>query len=102
MAAVDAKRTYRMTARAEAAQATAERILDAAVEVFWEHPTDQIPLDAVARRAGVTKQTVLRRFGSKDELVAAAWEHSFQLVRAEREEVAPDDVAGAVRALAAH
>jgi AcrR family transcriptional regulator len=102
MPATAAKRPYRMTARADAAEQTAQRILDAATAVFWERPTDQIPLDEVARRAGVTKQTILRRFGTKDGLVTAAWEHNVAKVRAERDDVARDDVAGAVRALVAH
>src|SRR4051794_1329308 len=97
-----AKRPYRMQARAEAAAATAERILDAAVEVFWEQPAPQVPLEEVARRAGVTKQTVLRRFGNKAALMAAAVERATDRARAERGDVPPGDVAGAVRALVAH
>ena len=38
------RRPYRMTSRAEAANATAERILDAVTELFWERPTDQVVL----------------------------------------------------------
>jgi AcrR family transcriptional regulator len=91
-----------MGARADAAAATATRILDAALDVFWEHPTDQISLEEVARRAAVTKQTVLRRFGSKSGLMAAAAEHSLARVSAERDDVTPGDSAGAVRAIVAH
>src|SRR5260370_42666326 len=72
----DQRRRYRMVARAEAAATTAERILDAAVEVFWELPTDQISLDEIARRAGVTVQTVIRRFGGREGLLAAAGERA--------------------------
>jgi AcrR family transcriptional regulator len=97
-----AVRPYRMSARADATRATAARILDAALEVFWERPTHQISLEDVARRAGVTKQTVLRRFGSKSGLLAAAGERSFERVRAERDIVTPGDTAGAARALVAH
>jgi AcrR family transcriptional regulator len=96
------KRTYRMTARAEAAQATADRILDAAIDIFWEQPSDEISLVQVARRAGVTKQTVLRRFDSKAGLFAAAGERSMAVARTERDDVAPGDVEGAVTALVAH
>jgi AcrR family transcriptional regulator len=99
---VTAKRTYRMTARAEAAAATGERILDAAIEVFWEHPTEEISLEKVASRAGVTKQTILRRFGTKDGLRAAAGERSLARARTERDDVAPGDVPGAVAALVEH
>ena len=57
------KRPYRMTARAESAARTGERIIDAAVEMFSEEPSRSISLDGVAHRAGVTVQTVIRRFG---------------------------------------
>ena len=63
-----AKRSYRMTARAEGVRATGERILDATEALFWSGPVDRMSLDAVAARAGVTVQTVLRRYGSKDGL----------------------------------
>jgi AcrR family transcriptional regulator len=97
-----AKRPYRMTARADAAQATAERILDAASEIFLERPTEEISLDEVAHRAGVAKQTVLRRFGSKSELFAAAAEREAGRVEGERGDVVAGDVAGAVRVLVRH
>jgi AcrR family transcriptional regulator len=97
-----AKRTYRMTARAAAAQATADRIVDAAIEVFWEHPSHEISLEQVARRAGVSKQTLLRRFESKAGLFAAAAERSLAITRSERDDVAQGDVPGAVAALVAH
>lgn len=88
-----------MVARAEAAAATGERIIDAAVEVFWELPTDQISLDEVARRAAVTVQTVIRRFGGRDGLVGAAVEREFEKVRRRRNEAVPGDTAGAVHIL---
>jgi len=78
------KRAYRQVARAESAAATGERILDAAVDVFWEGPSDQVSLDEVARRAGVTVQTVIRRFGGKDGLLEAARERLDREVRARR------------------
>jgi len=91
-----------MVARAEAAATTAERILDAAVEVFWELPTDQISLDEIARRAGVTVQTVIRRFGGRDGLLAAAVERESEKVRRQRDEAVAGDPAGAVRVLVEH
>ncbi len=97
-----ARRSYRMVARAESAAATAERILDATVEVFWELPTDQISLDRIARRAGVSVQTVIRRFGSRDALFAAAVERQSGRVRQQRDEATPGDTADAVRVLLDH
>ena len=57
-----------MSARAEAAQSTADGILDVAIELFTDKPFEDVTLDDVAERAGVTKRTVLRRFESKDRL----------------------------------
>jgi len=91
-----------MTGRAEAAAATAERILDAAVEVFWELPTDQISLDDVAARAGVTVQTVIRRFGGRDGLFAAAGARESERVGRQRDEAVPGDIDGATRILIEH
>jgi AcrR family transcriptional regulator len=74
-------RPYRMRARADAAAETARRIVNAMQELFAERPYDRITVDAVATRAGVTVQTVLRRFGSKEGLlVAAAREGRAQIV----------------------
>jgi AcrR family transcriptional regulator len=68
------QRTYHQTARAEAAAQRTERILTAALELFVERPFDQITLAAVAERAEVGLQTVIRRVGTKDGLVAAVTE----------------------------
>jgi AcrR family transcriptional regulator len=91
-----------MVARAESAAATGERILDAAVEVFWELPTAQVSLDEVARRAGVTVQTVIRRFGGREGLLRAAGEREAERVREQRDEAAVGDVHGAVGVLVGH
>jgi AcrR family transcriptional regulator len=97
----DPNRRYRMVARAASVAATGERILDAAVELFWELP-GEVSLDEVARRAGVTVQTVIRRFGGREGLFAAAAEREVERVRAQRDEAPAGDVAGAVRVLVDH
>jgi AcrR family transcriptional regulator len=91
-----------MVARAEAAAATAQRILDAAVEVFWALPTDEISLDEVARRAGVAVQTVIRRFGGREGLLAAAVERESEKIRKRRLQAPVGDVARAVHVLNDH
>jgi AcrR family transcriptional regulator len=96
------KRPYRMQARAEAAAATGERILDAAVAVFWQQPVDDIPLEEVARRAGVSLQTVIRRFGGKQGLFAAAAQRETERVRRQRDQAPVGDLGGAVRNLLDH
>lgn len=95
-------RPYRMVARAEAAAATHARIVEAALLRLSERPFDEVSLADVARDAGVTVQTVLRRFGSKEGLAEAATELGLERVRARRWSAPPGDVGGAVRALLAH
>lgn len=46
-------------------------ILDAAVAEFEQHGFRRVALDDVARRAGVSRTTIYRRFDGRDELVAA-------------------------------
>jgi AcrR family transcriptional regulator len=95
-------RPYRMIARAESAAATGERIIDAAVEAFWEEPGEQVSLDEVARRAGVTVQTVIRRFGGRDGLIAATVEREAERVERQRDQAPVGDVPGAVKVLIDH
>jgi AcrR family transcriptional regulator len=66
------KRSYRMGARADAAEQTLLRIQDAALDLFCSRPFQEVTLHAIAEAAGVTLQTVLRRFGSKENVFTAA------------------------------
>jgi AcrR family transcriptional regulator len=92
------KRAYRQSARALAAEATGERILDAFGRQLRERWFDEIRLDDIAHEAGVTIQTVLRRFGSKEGLLDAMHERLGSEIR-QRREVEAGDVAGAVASL---
>lgn len=96
------KRPYRMDARARAAEATHGRILEAAIRQLGARPWDEVALADVAREAGVTVQTVLRRFGSKEGLAAAAAARGAEAVRAQRWSSPPGDADAAVRVLLEH
>jgi AcrR family transcriptional regulator len=96
-----AARTYRMVSRAEAAEQTATRIRAAAIDLFGSRPFADVTLQAIAEAAGVTLQTVLRRFGSKEQLFRAASEADADAVFKEREVPAQADVAAIVRTLVA-
>jgi len=95
-------RPYRMQARAETAAATRSRIIRAVLELHVERFHDQITLDDIAARAGVTVQTVLRQFGSRDGLVTAAAEEATNEVIAQRSAAPVGDVAGAIENLLDH
>lgn len=95
-------RTYRMSARADAAAETGERILQATADVFWEHPTTDLSLEEVARRADVSVRTVIRRFGGKDGLMAAAGARQMKQVSTQRDEAPAGDVPAAVGVLVEH
>jgi AcrR family transcriptional regulator len=96
------RRPYRMVARAEAARATASRVLDVALELFTDNPYEDISLEEVAKRAAVTKRTVLRRFGSKEELFVAAMERAVDEMMRQRDAAPVGDAAGAVANLVEH
>ena len=67
------ERAYRMTARADAAAATGERLLAAAWKHFGNRPYEEVRLREIAADARVTEQTLLARFHSKDELLTEAY-----------------------------
>lgn len=86
----DARRPYRQTARAAAAEATASRIVEAFRSRLERQWFDEIRLDDVAQEAGVTVQTVIRRFGGKDGLLEATAHALGDDVRATRAVPSPD------------
>jgi AcrR family transcriptional regulator len=53
---------------------TRERVLDAAVQLFFEQGPAAATLDAVAARAGLTKGAIYSSFENKDQLMAAVVE----------------------------
>ena len=48
-----------------------ERLLTAAYDLFSGHGVQAVSVDAIIERSGVARQTMYRRFGSKQELVLA-------------------------------
>ncbi|WP_261569016.1 TetR/AcrR family transcriptional regulator [Frankia gtarii] len=104
---MEPSRAYQQRRRAETTDANTERILRAATELFVERPFDNITLPAVAERAGVGLQTVIRRVGTKDGLVRAINGWIVPQVAATRGDPggarpAGDDLAGVTDRLARH
>lgn len=58
-------------ARAREADATRERIIDAAMRLFGEHGYTRTTTRAIATAAGVNEVTLFRHFGSKKDLLLA-------------------------------
>jgi AcrR family transcriptional regulator len=53
---------------------TNERIAAVAAAQFHEHGIKASGVDALSRAAGISKRTLYQRFGSKDDLIVAAYE----------------------------
>ncbi|MEO6204118.1 MAG: TetR/AcrR family transcriptional regulator [Mycobacteriales bacterium] len=90
-----------MRARAEAAEQTRHRILRATLDLATETLTLAPVLTAVAERAGVSVQTVLRHFGSSSGLLDAV--EVFARAQVAEERAAPaGDVTAAIAVLIEH
>lgn len=86
-----------MRARAEAAERTGLRIMDAGIALWRERAYDEVTLQDVAARAGVSLSTVMRRFGSKEGLAEAVLNSDRVGTQRKRDAVAVGDVDGAVK-----
>jgi AcrR family transcriptional regulator len=95
-------RVYKMTARATSAEQTGARVVDAMLERFGRLPYDQIRLDDVAADAGVTVQTVIRRFTSKAGVMRATVERELERIASAREAGASAEMEGILADLVAH
>ncbi len=91
-----------MSARAEAAAATRERILSAAWQHFASRPYDDVRLREIAATASVTVQTLHTSFGSKEQLLTAAHVWWGQRVIAGRDEAPVGRVPEAITNLFDH
>lgn len=98
----DSKRPYKKVARAKAQERTRETLLQAAAEEVEKDRWTQTSLESVAERAGVTKQTALRHFGSKQGLLDAVISRTTSTVVKERDQAPIGDISGAVANLVRH
>jgi AcrR family transcriptional regulator len=96
------RRQYKQVAREEAQQRTREALLEAAIDEFYADRWSKVSLTALAARAGVTKQTLLRHFGSKEGLLIQALVRSAAQVLDERWNAPVGDVDGAIENLLKH
>jgi AcrR family transcriptional regulator len=95
-----ATRTYRQDLRAQQTQATADRIVRTAVALVKKtRRTADITLDDLSRESGVTVRTLLRRFGSRDGVLEAAFAEIKREFEGYRAPTPPGDVDKAVKSL---
>ena len=94
-------RSYTMTSRADAVASTKERIATAALELLMERRFDDVTLTDIATAAGVSHQTVLNHFESKEGVAFAAADLVVASTNSARSGVTPGDTVGAVRRLVA-
>ena len=59
---------------------SAEAVLDVATNAYWQEGPE-VSVNAICQRAGVSKPSLYREFGSEDGLSAAALEHYASMVR---------------------
>ena len=95
-------RSYTQVARAQGEERTRNALLDAATRVFFEEDWSAVSLEQIAEEAGVTKQTLLRHFGSRDGLAHAAFERAKRAVVSQRAASEPGDLPAAVANLLDH
>jgi AcrR family transcriptional regulator len=95
-------RPYKQVARAQARERTREALLGVASEEFYGNRWQQTSLEMLSAKAGVTKQTLLRHFGSKDGLLMQALGRSASQVFDQRWDVPAGDVEAAVENLLDH
>lgn len=93
-----APRPYEQKARARAAEASSRRILEAFLKRAEDQWFEDITLDALAQDAGVTVQTVVRKFGNKAGILEEAHRQMGESVHLRRV-VSPGDIDGAIGVL---
>ncbi|MGH2912096.1 MAG: TetR/AcrR family transcriptional regulator [Solirubrobacteraceae bacterium] len=102
MAREERQRSYKQVARAKAQEHTRESLLQAATEEVERDRWSQASLEEVAGRAGVTKQTALRHFGSKQGLLDAVMGRTSAMMVKDRNKAPIGDIPGAVASLMRH
>jgi AcrR family transcriptional regulator len=95
-------RPYNQVARAKGQQRTRDALIDAAVSKFFAGAWERASLEAIAASAGVTKQTLLRHFGSKEGLLEQALLRGYHEVRDQRWATPRGEISAAVENLLEH
>ncbi len=86
------KRTYTLTNRAKLAAKNDRTILEATADLWKEIPINDISLEKIAERSGVTVRTILRKFGSKEELFKTCIQYDATSIMQTRDQTPAGDI----------
>ncbi|HLW55280.1 MAG TPA: hypothetical protein VKW06_20800 [Candidatus Angelobacter sp.] len=96
-------RAYQQAARAEQTAANGQSIVDAAIELVYSvRRLEEITLEAIAGQSGLTVRTILRRFGSREGILEAAFVQLGRKMQVDRPNTPPGDIEAALGALLQH
>jgi AcrR family transcriptional regulator len=95
----ESKRSYQMSKRAESAAQTERAIFSVTADLWRERPLAEITLDAIAERANVSVRTIIRRFGSRDELFNTCIQNDSNNIESDREKAEVGNVESAIHYL---
>lgn len=94
-------RKYEQTVRAEASESTYRGVMQALMDLILEKSSSTISLADVAERSNVSVQTIIRRFGGRDQLFDATLAFATTQIVEERE--APvGDASAAIHVIVDH
>jgi len=93
------KRSYQMSKRAESSAQTERAIFSATADLWRERPFAEITLEAIAERANVSVRTIIRRFGSRDELFNTCIQNDSSNIESDREKAEVGNVESAIHYL---
>lgn len=96
---MNTSRRYQMSARADGVRETRTKIVAAAGEAILTTDYSAITLEAISSQSGVSVQTIIRHFGSKEGLLREAFEAFTKRIDAEMRRVEVGDIAAAIEAL---
>jgi len=97
---IQPSRRYRQDTRARQTTANADRILTATVALIKSaRRVSDLTLDQIAQHSGLTVRTVLRRFGSRDGVLEAAFARLTEEIKSLRRPTPPGDVDAAIASL---
>ena len=86
-----------MTTRGETAASTRDKIVRAGADLLMKQRFEDVTLALIARTAGVSHQTVLNHFGTKEGVASAAADVIMEETEDLRASAVPGDLRGAVR-----